>query len=116
MCFVEKYVFIRRYIHLVVYSFVYIQCCVQYYNSFDDENGDERPRCPSCFTDFSVDLTQPALEVEDAIGGGTGANANYAKSSIVNRINMDKWRSSTKIEALVEELSKLRREDKTIKR
>jgi DNA repair protein RAD16 len=29
---------------------------------------------------------------------------------------MDKWRSSTKIEALVEELSKLRREDKTIKR
>lgn len=28
---------------------------------------------------------------------------------------MDKWRSSTKIEALVEELSNLRAEDKTIK-
>lgn len=87
---------------------------MQYYNSFDHDNG-EKPRCPSCFSDFSVDLTQPALEVENGTGG-TGTNANYAKSSIINRINMDKWRSSTKIEALVEELSKLRREDKTIKR
>ncbi|GAN01187.1 DNA repair protein RAD16 [Mucor ambiguus] len=86
------------------------ECCVQYCNSFDDERG-ESPRCPSCFADFSVDLSQPALEV----AGGPGANANYSKSSIVNRIDMDKWRSSTKIEALVEELSKLRREDKTIK-
>lgn len=49
------------------------------------------------------------------IESGSGTNANYSKSSIVNRINMDKWRSSTKIEALVEELSNLRREDKLIK-
>ncbi|CEP18383.1 hypothetical protein [Parasitella parasitica] len=86
------------------------ECCVQYCNSFDDERG-ESPRCPSCFADFSVDLSQPAMEVSD----GPGANGNYSKSSIVNRIDMDKWRSSTKIEALVEELSNLRREDKTIK-
>jgi DNA repair protein RAD16 len=52
------------------------------------------------------------LEIEQA----EGSNSNYSKSSIVNRIDMDKWRSSTKIEALYEELSKLRREDKTIKR
>lgn len=50
------------------------------------------------------------------IDNGTGSNGNYSKSSIVNRINMERWRSSTKIEALVEELSKLKREDKTIKR
>lgn len=87
------------------------ECCVQYCNSFDDERG-ESPRCPSCFAEFSVDLSQPAIEVS----GGPGANANYSRSSIVNRIDMGKWRSSTKIEALVEELSKLRREDKTIKR
>lgn len=87
------------------------ECCIQYCSSFDDERG-ENPRCPSCFSDFSVDLSQPGME----ISGGAGANANYSKSSIVNRIDMDKWRSSTKIEALVEELSKLRREDKTIKR
>jgi DNA repair protein RAD16 len=57
-------------------------------------------------------LSQEAIQLE----GGSGSNGNYSKTSIVNRINMDKWRSSTKIEALVEELSKLRREDKTIKR
>lgn len=50
------------------------------------------------------------------IDNGTGSNGNYSKSSIVNRIDMERWRSSTKIEALVEELSKLKREDKTIKR
>ncbi|KAI8644678.1 SNF2 family N-terminal domain-containing protein [Parasitella parasitica] len=86
------------------------ECCVQYCNSFDDERG-ENPRCPSCFAEFSVDLSQPAIEVSD----GPGVNSNYSRSSIVNRIDMDKWRSSTKIEALVEELSNLRREDKTIK-
>ncbi|KAI8092310.1 SNF2 family N-terminal domain-containing protein [Gilbertella persicaria] len=87
------------------------ECCVQYYDSFDSNDNYEKPRCPSCYAEFSVDLSQPAIEVE----GGHGLNANYSKSSIVNRINMSTWRSSTKIEALVEELSKLRQEDKTIK-
>ncbi|KAI8973440.1 SNF2 family N-terminal domain-containing protein [Mycotypha africana] len=98
------------------------ECCIQYYQSFVDDDNDEspqqngKPRCPSCFADFSVDLTQPAIEIEsDGFGAGGVLNANYSKTSIVNRINMDKWRSSTKIEALVEELSQLRREDKTIK-
>ncbi|KAI7907279.1 SNF2 family N-terminal domain-containing protein [Cokeromyces recurvatus] len=88
------------------------ECCIQYLNSFDDHETSERPRCPSCFADFYVDLSQPTIEIE---GDNMGENANYSKSSIVNRINMDKWRSSTKIEALFEELSNLRREDKTIK-
>ncbi|KAI8889437.1 hypothetical protein K501DRAFT_170938, partial [Backusella circina FSU 941] len=86
------------------------ECCTQYYYSFDDTLG-EKVKCPSCFKQLSVDLYQPALELEESEGG----NSNYSKSSIINRINMDKWRSSTKIEALYEELSKLRREDKTIK-
>ncbi|KAI9335870.1 SNF2 family N-terminal domain-containing protein [Pilaira anomala] len=84
------------------------ECCVQYFESFDDSIRN-KPRCPSCYAEFSVDLTQASLD------SGMGSNGNYTKSSIVNRINMDKWRSSTKIEALVEELSNLRREDKTIK-
>ncbi|CAO3656547.1 unnamed protein product [Mucor hiemalis] len=87
------------------------ECCEQYYKSFDDSIEGNAPRCPSCFAVFSVDLTQDGIEVDR----GTGSSGNYSKSSIINRINMDKWRSSTKIEALVEELSKLRREDKTIK-
>ncbi|KAI9264597.1 SNF2 family N-terminal domain-containing protein [Helicostylum pulchrum] len=84
------------------------ECCVQYYDSFDDSVGN-KPRCPSCYAEFNVDLSQPSLDA------GVSSNGNYTKSSIVNRINMGSWRSSTKIEALVEELSKLRREDKTIK-
>lgn len=39
----------------------------------------------------------------------------FARTSIVNRINMDTWRSSTKIEALVEHLYKLQREDRSTK-
>ena len=72
----------------------------------------QQPRCPSCFANFSIDLSQPPLELEE----GTGDHSAYSKTSIVNRIDMAKWRSSTKIEALVEELSSLRREDRTIKR
>ena len=87
------------------------ECCIQYYNSFDDSESNVKPKCPSCYANFSVDLTQPTIETE----ASAGSNSNYAKSSIVNRIDMDKWRSSTKIEALAEELAKLRREDKTIK-
>ncbi|KAG0185690.1 DNA repair protein rad16 [Apophysomyces sp. BC1034] len=89
------------------------ECCVQYYQSFDNEDGvTERPKCPTCFADFSVDLSQPSLELNFSSGG----HSSFSKSSIINRIDMEKWRSSSKIEALVEELMKLQSEDKTIKR
>lgn len=93
---------------------VSVQCSVRYLASFDDEDAptDEVPKCPVCFANFFVDFTQPPVELVHE----EGLHATYAKTSIVNRINMDKWRSSTKIEALVEELSKLRAEDRTIKR
>ncbi|KAI7846895.1 SNF2 family N-terminal domain-containing protein [Circinella umbellata] len=87
------------------------ECCTQYLQSFDSMATNQQPRCPSCFANFSVDLSQPPLELEE----GTGDHSAYSKTSIVNRIDMAKWRSSTKIEALVEELSSLRREDRTIK-
>jgi DNA repair protein RAD16 len=89
------------------------ECCVQYIETFSSlETDDKAPRCPSCYANFNVDLTQPAM---DTGGAGEGAYAGFSKTSIVNRIDMNNWRSSTKIEALVEELSKLRTEDKTIK-
>jgi DNA repair protein RAD16 len=37
------------------------------------------------------------------------------RQGILGRVDVDKWRSSTKIEALVEELSNLRRQDATTK-
>ncbi|CAO3631073.1 unnamed protein product [Cunninghamella blakesleeana] len=88
------------------------ECCIQYLQSFDGLSSDELPRCPTCFAIFSVDVSQPSLDLNT---GENGSMTAFSKSSIVNRINMDKWRSSTKIEALVEELSKTHREDRTIK-
>lgn len=40
---------------------------------------------------------------------------NKARQGILGRIEHDGWRSSSKIEALVEELSNLRHEDRTTK-
>ncbi|CAO3595034.1 unnamed protein product [Absidia cylindrospora] len=90
------------------------ECCIQYLQSFDNTvpgPSSQLPKCPSCYSNFTVDLTQNAVEIDI----GEGQHAAFSKTSIVNRIDMDKWRSSTKIEALVEELSKLRTEDRTIK-
>lgn len=90
-----------------------IKCCTQYLQSFDDnQQSSDGLRCPACFAILSVDLSQPALEFDTE--GGT--HSGFSRTSIVNRINMEKWRSSTKIEALVEELTKLRTEDRTLKR
>lgn len=69
------------------------------------------PECPVCFAPLNIDLSQPMLVREHS----TGDSVAGPRSSIVNRIDMDRWRSSTKIEALVEELEKLRREDATVK-
>lgn len=71
------------------------------------------PNCPRCFAILTVDLSQPTIELDH--GDEQAVHAKYSKNSIINRINMDKWRSSTKIEALVEELTKLQREDRSIK-
>ncbi|KAJ3162808.1 DNA repair protein rad16 [Geranomyces michiganensis] len=68
---------------------------------------DETPTCPVCYKPLSIDLSMP--EVLPKAGGDT------VKRSIVNYIDMSKWRSSTKIEALVEELTALQREDSTAK-
>ena len=37
------------------------------------------------------------------------------RQGILGRLNLDKWRSSSKIEALIEELSNLRKQDATTK-
>jgi DNA repair protein RAD16 len=47
------------------------------------------------------------LEIEE--------NATAPRQGILGRLNLDTWRSSSKIEALVEELSNLRLKDATTK-
>ncbi|PWZ00250.1 hypothetical protein BCV70DRAFT_161241 [Testicularia cyperi] len=69
------------------------------------------PDCPHCHATLSIDLEAEALEPPQS----TVRMNDNGRQGILARLDMDKWRSSTKIEALVEELTQLRTEDKTIK-
>ncbi|KAJ2812520.1 DNA repair protein rad16, partial [Coemansia sp. 'formosensis'] len=86
-------------------------------------------RCPMCYAQLDIDLVQP--EMKHSLGGGrSDCDSNNAtimesmistphtmdyRRSIVNRIDMKHWKSSTKIEALVEELSRHRQGNANIK-
>ena len=59
-----------------------------------------------CHVPLTIDLEAPALDLEE--------NAK-TRQGILGRLDLDKWRSSSKIEALIEELSNLRRQDATTK-
>jgi DNA repair protein RAD16 len=57
------------------------------------------PDCPRCHISLAIDLEQPEIEQDETL---------MKKSSIINRIKMENWTSSSKIELLVHELHKLR--------
>jgi DNA repair protein RAD16 len=59
----------------------------------------EQPDCPQCHIALSIDLEQPEIEQDED---------QVKKSSIINRIKMENWTSSSKIELLVHELHRLR--------
>ncbi|KAG8902401.1 DNA repair protein rad16 [Tulasnella sp. 403] len=79
------------------------ECIKQYIVASGDT-----PSCPVCHVPLSIDLDAPALEQDEEV-------VNKARQGILGRLDFDGWRSSTKIEALIEELSNLRREDRTTK-
>ncbi|KAK3378527.1 SNF2 family N-terminal domain-containing protein [Podospora didyma] len=62
-------------------------------------NSSQSPDCPQCHIPLSLDLEQPEIEQDEA---------QVKKSSIINRIKMENWTSSSKIELLVHELHRLR--------
>ncbi|KAK6497778.1 DNA repair protein rad16 [Arthrobotrys musiformis] len=82
----------------------FCRLCVQRY--LDTYAGKGSPDCPTCHLALNIDTTQPAIEA---------AYETVKKGSIINRIDINNWRSSTKIEALVEELANLRSKTRTIK-
>ena len=55
---------------------------------------------------MTIDLEAPALEFEEN---------TKPRQGIIGRIDLDQWRSSSKIEALMEELNILRKKDVTTK-
>ncbi|AAS51574.2 ADL345Cp [Eremothecium gossypii ATCC 10895] len=80
-------------------------CIREYIDSFVGRSADLT--CPVCHIALSIDLAQPALEIDEEM---------FKKQSIVNRLGLQgNWRSSTKIEALLEELYNLRSSTRTIK-
>lgn len=56
---------------------------------------------------LTIDLEAPAIELEQDV--------STVRQGILGRLNLDNWRSSSKIEALVEELNNLRQQDATTK-
>ncbi len=72
-------------------------CAKAYLNSSDDSGKDLD--CPSCHIPLSIDLEMPEIEQDETL---------VKKSSIINRIKMENWTSSSKIELLVHELHRLR--------
>lgn len=66
-----------------------------------------QPDCPVCHLPITIDLEAPALELQE--------NTANPRQGILGRLNLETWRSSSKIEALVEELSNLRLENATTK-
>ncbi|KAL4737090.1 SNF2 family N-terminal domain-containing protein [Aspergillus similis] len=79
------------------------RCVKDYIRSFD---AGAVVDCPRCHIPLSIDLEQPDLEQHED---------HIKKNSIVNRIRMEDWTSSTKIEMLVYELYKLRSKKQTLK-
>lgn len=79
-------------------------CVRSYIQSTESAGGD--PDCPRCHIPLAIDLDQPEMEQDEE---------NVKKNSIVNRIKMEDWTSSTKIEMLIYELYKLRSKKQTLK-
>lgn len=69
------------------------ECAKNYLHSSDS------PDCPTCHIPLAIDLEQPNIEQDEQM---------VKKSSIINRIKMENWTSSSKIEALVHDLHELR--------
>ncbi len=85
------------------------QCAKSYVQSFAGSvNGgtEADADCPRCHIPLVIDWDQPEIEQDEE---------NVKKNSIINRIKMEDWTSSTKIEMLVYDLYKLRSKKQTHK-
>lgn len=83
----------------------FCRSCVKSYLTSCEKTGSDA-ECPRCHLGLSIDLEQPEL-VQDS--------SEVKKNSIINRINMAQWTSSSKIEALLYELHLLRSKNSSCK-
>lgn len=83
----------------------FCRACIKDFMDTCEASGTEAD-CPRCHIALSIDFEQPELEQDED---------SVKKTSIVNRIKMENWTSSTKIEMLVYDLYKLRSKKQTLK-
>lgn len=95
------------------------QCITDYLNNGAAATA---PPCPVCRTaNLVVDLRPEAAKADAAAEAAASAAqvkaaaVRASKTTILNRIDLGNWRSSTKIEALLEEIDGVRRRDPTAK-
>ncbi|KAF2457228.1 SNF2 family N-terminal domain-containing protein [Lineolata rhizophorae] len=70
------------------------------------EGNDSSADCPRCHIALEIDLDQPDIEQDTDL---------VHSNSIINRIKMENWTSSTKIEMLIYDLFQLRSKKQTLK-
>ncbi|KAK0548686.1 DNA repair protein rad16 [Tilletia horrida] len=85
---------------------VFCRACISEYVG-DGEDAGMKLECPYCHGILAIDLEQETMD--------DPRPEQNARQGLLSRLDLSKWRSSTKIEALVEELTALRSEDHTIK-
>jgi DNA repair protein RAD16 len=83
----------------------FCRACVKDYMDTCEASGSDAD-CPRCHIALTIDFEQPELEQDED---------SVKKTSIINRIKMENWTSSTKIEMLVYDLYKLRSKKQTLK-
>lgn len=83
----------------------FCRACIKDFMDTCEASGSEAD-CPRCHIALSIDFEQPELEQDED---------SVKKTSIINRIKMENWTSSTKIEMLVYDLYKLRSKKQTLK-
>jgi DNA repair protein RAD16 len=83
----------------------FCRACVKDFMDTCEASGTEAD-CPRCHIGLTIDFEQPELEQDED---------SVKKTSIINRIKMENWTSSTKIEMLVYDLYKLRSKKQTLK-
>ena len=80
------------------------KCARDYVRSM--QQGSAEPDCPRCHLPLAIDFDQPDIEQDEE---------KVKSNSIINRIKMEDWTSSTKIEMLIYDLYKLRSKKQTHK-
>ncbi|KFY63076.1 hypothetical protein V496_04238 [Pseudogymnoascus sp. VKM F-4515 (FW-2607)] len=83
----------------------FCRTCVKNYIASCEEST-STPDCPRCHLPLAIDLEQPEMVQDESA---------VKKTSIINRIKMENWTSSSKIEALLYDLHLLRSKNSSTK-